>query len=62
MSEDEMARWHHKCNGRDPWQTLGDGKEQRGLACCSPWDVKESDMTQQLNSKKFFYKTQDTDL
>ena len=28
-------------------QELGDG--QGGLACCSPWDRKESDMTERLN-------------
>ena len=50
MSEDEMARWHHKCNGHDPGQTLGDGKEQRGLAYCSPWHCKELDTTGQLNN------------
>ena len=22
------------------WWTLGDGEEQRGLACCSPWGCK----------------------
>ena len=26
---------------------VGDG--QRGLACCGPWGLKESDMTEQLN-------------
>ena len=26
---------------------VGDG--QGGLACCSSWDLKESDMTEQLN-------------
>ena len=26
---------------------IGDG--QGGLVCCSPWDRKESDMTEQLN-------------
>ena len=30
---------------------LGDG--QRGLACCSPWGHKESDMTEQLNWTKW---------
>ena len=29
---------------RELGQTLGDGKGQGGLACCSPWDCKESDM------------------
>ena len=31
------------------WWTLGDGDEQRGLACCSPWGHKELDMTERLN-------------
>ena len=44
-SEDEMAGWHHWCNGHDFGQTLGDGEGQGGLACCSPWCCKESDMT-----------------
>ena len=43
ISEDEMARCHHKCNGQEPGQTLGDGEEQRGLACCSPCSCKELD-------------------
>ena len=37
MSEDEMARGHHRYNGHELGQTSGDGKRQRGLACCSPW-------------------------
>ena len=49
-SEDEMARWHHWCNGHELGQTLGDGEGQRGLACCSPWGHKESDMTGRLNN------------
>ena len=28
---------------------LGVGDGQGGLACCSPWDSKESDMTERLN-------------
>ena len=27
-------------------QTSGDGEGQRGLACCSPWGLKELDMTE----------------
>ena len=42
-SEDEMAGWHHRCNGHEFGQTLGDGEGQRGLVCCSPWGCKESD-------------------
>ena len=30
-------------------QTLGVGDGQGSLACCSPWDCKESDMTEWLN-------------
>ena len=45
VSEDEMAGWHHRCNRHELGQTSGDGEGQRGLACCSPWDRKESDLT-----------------
>ena len=27
-SEDEMAGWHHRCNGHEFGQTLGDGEGQ----------------------------------
>ena len=50
MSEDEMAGSHHQCNGHELGQTLGDGEGQRGLACCSSWGHKESDMARQLNN------------
>ena len=33
-------------------QTLGESEGQGSLACCSPWDCKELDMTEQLNNKK----------
>ena len=49
-SEDEMAGWHHRCNGHELGKTLGDGEGQGGLACCSPWGCKESDMTESLNN------------
>ena len=48
-TEDEMVRWHHRLNGHEFKQTLGVVDGQRGLACCSPWGRKESDMTEQLN-------------
>ena len=48
--EDEMAGWHHWCNGHELGQTPGDGEGQRGLACCSPWGCEESDVTGQLNN------------
>ena len=30
-------------------QAPGVGDEQGNLVCCSPWDCKESDMTEQMN-------------
>jgi len=46
-SEDEMSGWHHQCNGHELGQTLEDGEGQGGLACCSPWGLKEWEMTGQ---------------
>ena len=37
VSEDEMAWWHHQCNGRELQQTSRSGVGQGGLARCSPW-------------------------
>ena len=47
MTEDEMAGWHHRLNGREFEWSRGDG--QGGLVCCSPWSRKESDITEWLN-------------
>ena len=41
MTEDEMVGWHHRLNEHEFEQTLGDGKGQGSLACCSPWGHKE---------------------
>ena len=49
ITEDEMVGWHHQLNGPEFEQTQGDGEGQGGLACCSPWGCKESNMTEQLN-------------
>ena len=50
-TEDEMAGWHHQLNGHEldmSWAPgVGDG--QGGLACCSSWGRKVSDMTECLN-------------
>ena len=46
MTEDEMARWHHRLNGHEFEQALGVGDGQGGLACCSH---KQLDMTAWLN-------------
>ena len=45
MAEDEMAGWHHLLDGHEFEQALGVGVGQGGLACCSPWGLKESDTT-----------------
>ena len=52
MTEDEMVGWHDQLNGHEFEQTLGAGDGQGGLACCSPWDQKELETSQQLNNKK----------
>ena len=49
MIEDEMVGWHPRLNGHEFEQILGDSEEQRSLVCYSPWDCKESDMTERLN-------------
>ena len=45
VAGDKMVRYHHKHNGRENEQTLGDSEGQRSLACCIPWGCKESDTT-----------------
>ena len=45
MTEDEMAGWHHRLNGQEFEQTLGDSEGQGSLVCCSPRGHKESDVT-----------------
>ena len=47
--KDEMVGWHHRLNGREFEPASGVGDGQGGLACCSPWGHKESDMTERLN-------------
>ena len=46
MSEDEMVGWHHRLDGHEFEQTLGDGGRQGRLVRCSPWGHKELDMTE----------------
>ena len=50
MTGEEMVGWHHRLNGHEFEQTLGDGGGQRSLACCSPWAHKELDTIEQLNN------------
>ena len=48
--ENEMVGWHHRLNGHEFEQALGDGEGQGRLVCCSPWGRKELDMTERLNN------------
>ena len=50
MTKDEMVGWHHRLNGDEFGQILGDSEGQGGLACCSPWGHEESDTTEQPNN------------
>ena len=45
-TEDEMVGWHHQLKGRESEHALGDGEGQGSLVCCSPWGLRESDMTE----------------
>ena len=49
MTEDEMAGWHHRLDGRELEWTPGVGDGQGGLACCNSWGHKELEMTERLN-------------
>ena len=65
MTEDEMVGWHHRLNGHEFEQTMGDGRRRqwhstpvllpgkshgrRSLVGCSPWHRTESDMTERLH-------------
>ena len=46
LTEDEMVGWHHRFNGHEFEQTLGDNEGQGSLACCSPRGRKELDTTE----------------
>ena len=44
-----MIGWHHRLDGHEFEQAVGDGEGQGSLVCCSPWGHKELDMNKQLN-------------
>ena len=44
-TEDKMFGWHHRLNGYELEQTLGDGEGQGSLACCCACGCKELDTT-----------------
>ena len=45
MAEDEMIGWHHPLSGHEFEQTLRDGEGQGSLACCSPCDRKQTQLS-----------------
>ena len=53
-TEDEMVGWHHRLNGHEFEQAMGDGEGQGSLMCCSPWGCKELDTTERLNNNNHF--------
>ena len=40
-----MVGWQHRLSGHEFGWALGVGIGQGGLVYCSPWGLKESDMT-----------------
>jgi len=49
MTEDEMVGWHHQLDGQKFEQTSEVGGGQGSLTCCSTWDHKELETTEQMN-------------
>ena len=53
MTEDERVGWHHRLDGYEFEQALGDGDGQGGLVCCSPGGlqrVRHDGATEQHNN------------
>ena len=51
-TEDEMVGWHHRLNGHEFEQALGDSEGQGSLVCYSPQGCKALDTTERLNNNK----------
>ena len=50
MTEDERVGWHHRLDGHEFEQALGDSEGQERLVCCDSWGCQESDTIQQLKT------------
>ena len=50
MTENETVGWHHRLNGHEFEEVLGDGEGQGSLVCSSPWGCKDMDTTEQMNN------------
>ena len=53
-----MLGWHHRLNGHEFEQILGDSEGEGSLVCCSPWTCKESETTEQVNNKLYYLNAQ----
>ena len=54
MTDDQMVGCHQQLNGHEFEQTPGDDEGEGSLTCCSPWGLKELDMTKCLNRNNNF--------
>ena len=45
----QKIEWHHRLNGHELEWTPEVGNGQESLVCCSPWGLKESDISEQMN-------------
>ena len=46
MTEDEVVGWHHRINGHEFEHPLRADDKQGSLVCCTPWGLKELNMTE----------------
>ena len=51
--DSEKVGWHHRLNGHEFQQALGDSEGRGSLACCSPWGHKELDKTYRPNKDNY---------
>ena len=54
-----MVGWHHRLNGHEFEQALGDGEGPGSIVCYSSWDCKGSDTTERLNNNNNKYEGND---
>ena len=62
MTENEMVGWHHRLNGHEFEQTLGDSEGQGSLVCCSSWGRKKDLGTGKQQSQYLKWIFRDTTL
>ena len=48
-----MVGWYYGLNEHEFEQAQVDGEGQGSLACCNPWDHKETDTTERLNNNNY---------